>query len=266
VIEGITNGINSSMLYLAEQISISHNKLNGLAPIFDIKVCLTDGEVQFEPSITCNERGTGIRDIIYNIVDHFTSLAIQMPSRLDIPGGDYLVEIKDQFELYGSTQRISKNMNEIENASSNFLDQYADIAFLWEEKLEEHFNKFLATGPDLRETFIAKVRAEAGEEAEEEQIDMEIESFDAMNAKILDGVTTQHPDLEAFDEKIIFLIEVKHRINTMSSMSDIGWIRVDSKPLIKDLQSIINQWIDKFTQFLLTNTVKRIENMTKFIE
>jgi hypothetical protein len=49
-------------------------------------------------------------------------------------------------------------------------------------------------------------------------------------------------------------------------MSDIGWIRVDSKPLIKDLQSIINQWIDKFTQFLLTNTVKRIENMTKFIE
>jgi hypothetical protein len=157
-------------------------------------------------------------------------------------------------------------MNEIENASSNFLDQYSDIAFLWEEKLEEHFNKFLATGPDLRETFIAKVRAEAGEEAEEEQIDMEIESFDAMNAKILDGVTTQHPDLEAFDEKIIFLIEVKHRINTMSSMSDIGWIRVDSKPLIKDLQSIINQWIDKFTQFLLTNTVKRIENMTKFIE
>ena len=30
-------------------------------------------------------------------------------------------------------------MNEIENASANFLDQYADIAFLWEEKLEESF-------------------------------------------------------------------------------------------------------------------------------
>ena len=48
-------------------------------------------------------------------------------------------------------------------------------------------------------------------------------------------------------------------------MSDIGWIRVDSKPLIKDLQNIINDWIEKFTQFLLTNTVKRIENMTSFI-
>ena len=87
-----------------------------------------------------------------------------------------------------------------------------------------------------------------------------------MNAKILEGVVTQHPDLDAFDEKILFLTDVKHRINAMLAMSDIGWIRVDSKPLIKDLQNIINDWIDKFTQFLLTNTVKRIENMTKFIQ
>lgn len=188
-----------------------------------------------------------------------------MPSRLDIAGGDYLVEIKDQFELYGSTQAIARNMNEIENASANFLDQYSDIAFLWEEVLEESFQKFLATGPNLRETFIEKIRAEAGEDFEEEQIEIEIESFDAMNSKILDGVITQHPDLDAFDEKILFLTEVKHRINAMSSMSDIGWIRVDSKPLIKDLQIIINDWIDKFTQFLLKNTVQRIENMTKFI-
>lgn len=76
VVEGITNGINASMLYLAEQISIPYNKLNGLAPIFDIKVCLCDNEVQFEPSITCNSRETGIRNIINNIVNHFISLAI----------------------------------------------------------------------------------------------------------------------------------------------------------------------------------------------
>lgn len=95
--------------------------------------------------------------------------------------------------------------------------------------------------------FIEQTRAEAGEDFEEEQIEMEIESFDAMERVILDGVTTQHPDLEAFDEKINFLTEVKHRINTMSAMSDIGWIRVDSKPLIKELQHIINQYIDKYT-------------------
>ena len=45
-----------------------------------------------------------------------------MPSRMDIPGGDYLVEIKDQFELYGTQQVISKNMNAIEAASATFLN------------------------------------------------------------------------------------------------------------------------------------------------
>ena len=86
-----------------------------------------------------------------------------------------------------------------------------------------------------------------------------------MQRAILDNVVTQHPDLDAFDEKIVFLTEVKHRINTMSSMSDIGWIRVDSKPLIKELQSIIQSWIDKFCKFLLNNTVQTIDNMIKFI-
>ena len=102
VIEGITNGIDSSMTYLAEQISIAYNQHNMLAPIFDIKVSLQDRAVQFDPSIGCNERQNGIRDIISQIVEHFISLAIQMPARLDSPTGDYLVEIKDQFQLFGT--------------------------------------------------------------------------------------------------------------------------------------------------------------------
>ena len=95
VIEGITNGINSSMQYPAQQISIPYNKQHGLQPIFDIKVSLQNNKVQYDPSIVANDEGTGIRNIINNITSHFISLAIQMPSRLDIQGGDYLVEIKD---------------------------------------------------------------------------------------------------------------------------------------------------------------------------
>ena len=142
-------------------------------------------------------------------------------------------------------------MNEIENASANFLDQYSDIAFLWEETLDDYFEKFLKTGADLREEFIAKLRAESGDDVEEEQLEVEIEAFDAMNNKILDGVATRHPSLDEFDEKIIFLTEVKNRINSLPADSNIGWIKVDSKPLIRELQMIINQWIERFSSFLL---------------
>jgi hypothetical protein len=66
-----------------------------LQPIFDVRVTLYDSTITFDPPIGCNEYGNGIRDIINNFTGHFISLAIQMPSRLDISGGDYLVEIKD---------------------------------------------------------------------------------------------------------------------------------------------------------------------------
>lgn len=99
------------MSYLAEQISISYNQQHMLAPIFDVKVSLHDRMVAFEPSIVCNENQNGIRDIINTIVEHFISLAIQMPQRMDTPTGDYLVEIKDQFQLYGTIQRITDNLN-----------------------------------------------------------------------------------------------------------------------------------------------------------
>jgi len=59
--------------------------------------------------------------------------------RLDTLSGDYLVEIKDQFLLCGTTQQITNNLNEIQDATNNFIHQYDDKKFLWEEVLSEAF-------------------------------------------------------------------------------------------------------------------------------
>jgi dynein heavy chain len=161
VIEGITNAIDSSMHDLAQQININYNLAQGLAPIFMINVCLDENQIQFDPSITCNDMQTGIRDIINNIVGHFISLSIRMPQRLDYPqgGGDYLPEIKDQFQLFGAMQQITNNLNEIDSASNEFLDQYNDISFLWEEELESYFENFLKSGPNSRDIYIQSIKA-----------------------------------------------------------------------------------------------------------
>jgi len=87
-----------------------------------------------------------------------------------------------------------------------------------------------------------------------------------MSNKILNGVTTQLPSLEAFDEKITSLHEVKNRIATVKPFADIGWIKVNSQPLIKELQLIIDQWIEKFTKFLLDNTTQQLKNIQGFID
>jgi hypothetical protein len=54
------------------------------------------------------------------ITNDFISLAIQMV-RLDTSNGDYLVEIKDQFELLGDLQIMTNNLTEIEDATRHFI-------------------------------------------------------------------------------------------------------------------------------------------------
>jgi hypothetical protein len=265
IIEGITEGIDGSMQYLKDQLSIQYNKHHGLLPIFDIKINLEDRQVQFEPTIQSNDRETGIRDIINKIVADFISLAIMMPGRVDASqnpnnasnNGDYLVEIKDQFKLFGSINQITHGLNEIEEATSAFIHKYDDQKFLWEERLEVSFKNFLDSGPSFEELFVKKIEAtRTGSDEDDQRISDEMHCFNWMVTKIMDGVTTRFPSLEIFDEKIQHLNAVKKTISEMKQSVDIGWLRVNSVPLIKELEKTIQLWIDAHTNFLLSNTTQ----------
>jgi hypothetical protein len=76
-----------------------------------------------------------------------------------------------------------------------------------------------------------------------------------MAEKILVGVKTKRPDLDHFDEKISFLTKVKIQINEMKTTIDIGWLRVNSTPFIRELQKTVNEWVEAYTSFLLNNTM-----------
>lgn len=75
-----------------------------------------------------------------------------------------------------------------------------------------------------------------------------------MEEKILDNVTTRFPSLDVFDEKIAHLTVVKKQISEMKQSVDIGWLRVNSIPLIRELEKTIDDWIQAHTSFLLNNT------------
>jgi len=156
--------------------------------------------------------------------------------RLDINSGDYLVEIKDQFSLFGTMQAIQNNIVEIQGATDTFIAKYEDKKFLWEEELETYFANFLNSGPDIKEEFIKKLDADRDPDDDDSKYEDEIESFNRMAEKILCNVVTRKPDLDVFDIKIQDLTTTKHNINQMKLSDDIGWLRVNSTPLIKDLQ------------------------------
>jgi len=129
------------MSFLADQINLHSNRINMWSPIFEIKVDLIDGELDFLPSIESNERNNGIRDILNEISNDFISIAIQIP-RLDnkgIAGGVYHSEIRDQFELFDTMEDINSNLDEVQEVGSKFLDQYRQWEFLWKEEIHSSF-------------------------------------------------------------------------------------------------------------------------------
>jgi len=51
----------------------------------------------------------------------------------------------------------------------------------------------------------------------------------------------------------------------MKHSVDIGWLRVQSTPLIRELEKTINSWIEAHTSFLLNNTTRQIGNIKEFV-
>jgi len=85
-----------------------------------------------------------------------------------------------------------------------------------------------------------------------------MDSFYSMESKVLRNVVTRYPSLDVFDEKIQYLTQVKKQISEMKQSVDIGWLRVNSLPLIKELEKTIEAWINAHTAFLLNNTTQQI--------
>jgi len=56
-----------------------------------------------------------------------------------------------------------------------------------------------------------------------------------MAAKILGGVQTKKPSLDVFDETITSLNRTRDDINQLKQSVDIGWLRINATPLIKEL-------------------------------
>ena len=149
-------------------------------------------------------------------------------------------------------------MDEIELGTDRFIERYKGFRFLWEETLEENFSAFLQTGEDPRQMKHTKLN-EDGEQEEDE-------SFEWMANKILDGVHTQKPSLEEFDKRISHYHKVKEEISAMSTSTAIGWLRVNSQPLQQKLNQIVDEWIKRYTGFLMNNTIKEISNIKSFIK
>lgn len=159
----------------------------------------------FEPEIeelgdnAGSMKAKSVRDTIRGWINEVFSIAHTFP-RLDTVGqssggstssGDYLPEIKDDFNVKYVIAEITNNLDVIEAETKGIKDDFrAKYNYLWEIEPGESFNKFLNDN-----------------EPKEEKIEGE-EEIHRANI-LLQGCREKIPDLELFDKKITELRQIQ---------------------------------------------------------
>lgn len=155
---------------------------------------------------------------------------------------------------------VHDNLDWLEKKTNEFKDKYREYKDFWLNDPEEHFQQFL-------------------EENEPADIQEELESPTKMGPEIgggshalsadqnplLANARSKVPNMELFDEKILYLKNIQQKIQGITDSDDIGWLKISLTPLKNKLDLKVTQWIKVYTEFLKNQVKICLKNMKEFI-
>lgn len=143
VIEGISVAICTSLQTLNEFIEMKpHKKDPNFVPLFDIRIELAKNKIQFDPEIPDHPNGITVRAIINSIIADFLALGILI-QRIDTGNvGDYLTELKDNFEIRDCLAEINQNLDTLESECDKYRDSFNHLEKFWTQDPKKMFEKF----------------------------------------------------------------------------------------------------------------------------
>lgn len=253
VIKGLGDIITLSLNHLSDLLDPALIKKTDMLPMFDIRIELADIRVVFTPEIESTARGAGLRDLIHSWINDFMKTTTLL-GRIDTAPGDYLVEIRDHFEVRFGLSKIENHLDWIENETNKFKLTFMEYSYLWKEDLNQSFEEFLKLG-------VTKKSDNPIDEEEERAYYEKLKSH-----PIFQGVSIKIPDLALFNEKISNLKAIQAKIASVQSPNDIAWLRINVEPLKVALNGRVSKWINVYTDFLQKNVTGSMRNLTKFIE
>lgn len=107
MVDGITKAICTSLKVLNEFIDMSKKKDSSYTPWFEVSIMLIKQRISFSIDFNESTNSLSIRSILNGVMKDILDIAINV-FRIDSGGiGDYLIEIKDNFEIRVLTQRIT---------------------------------------------------------------------------------------------------------------------------------------------------------------
>ena len=251
IIDGLAKAICTSLTTLEGFVDMDRRRSDDYTPWFEIGIQLVKDKICFSPEFSENLGPLTIKSIINTVVKDIIDIAIHM-KRVETGGvGDYLVEIKDDFDVRFRLANIYKDLDIIEDELAAYHGSFKEFNEYISNDPEDSFRKFLESN------VLNKVAAVEGDD---EHVEEEIESKNPL----MKNVVTKLPNFKLFDQNIAELKDVRAKIEGIKPTVEIGWLKIRADPLKKALEDKLNEWIYVYVNFLNTQIKTIIKNCKAF--
>ena len=212
-------------------------------PMIMIRLQLQGDKIIFLPDLGETSRKKGITDLVNGWVSTFVGVAA-LVKRIDGGGGSYVKELQNNLEVRSLIARVDDNMQISNTNCIEFYQIYETFSHLFLTSINKYFEEFLekATVKEVvkKRSAIAKKKKKENKGPPEYR-------------------------LKLFDEEIVKYTKILHEIQKLPVLVNLGWLLADPLPIKQALLSYANQWITKFTGFLLDSVQGSLQTMFDFI-
>ena len=212
-------------------------------PMIMVRLQLQADKIVFLPDLGETSRRKGITDLINGWVSTFVGIAA-LAKRVDGSGGSYVKELQNNLEVRALIARVDDALHVSHTSCIEFYQIYESFSHLFLTSIKKYFEEFLdkATVKEevKKKSAIAKKKKKENKGPPEYRLNM-------------------------FDKEIIKYTEILHEIQKLPVLVNLGWLMADPLPIKQALLTYANQWVNKFTGFLLENVQGSLQQMFDFI-
>lgn len=226
VCDGFVQLVLASLRYLRAQLDPERMAQNETPPLLEVNLELVTPNVMWSPELAETSSGESVKD-------HFKwwiRTMIESGSfmyRLDKPEETFETALEQHGEVKEEIEKLEALVNENERRCEEFREGYLKYQFLWTRDLNEALQQFL-----------------------------EQNSY---------GDSMTDLPLQAFDEQIAYYKSVQEEVSGLPSYQNIGYIKVDARPIKQALSTWITKWVFLFTHHLTSKVTNSLDELDQFM-
>jgi len=168
--------------------------------------------------------------IVNNWIDDFYSIATFMP-RLDGEQGSYIEDMKQRKEIKQLVKSVNDLMHNNSDVCIQYRNQFVAFSYLWEKDRIKTFEEFLG----------------------------------GTAAHNNPSVIINTP-MQSFDEQIEYYKKVAVQINELPNSDNVGWLKVDSRPIKNELIRLCDAWKSMYSSYLVDQVTATLTDLYSFME